>query len=242
MPRRPSEPSHPARTCSGRKPDPSEAGATFVATRTSVPAPGDRAPDEALGDALAVDLGGVDPVHARVEPGAHRVDHGRPRTRSRPTCRRRPPTRRSRSRVSSGPFDPSRLVFMGARLAREDRTNIRRCLTWLRGRYASGSTTTSNAPSRSRPRSHPQMSKTVEEKERVVIRFAGDSGDGMQLTGDRFTSATAVLGNDLATLPGLPRGDPCSRRAPSTASRRSRSSSRPPTSRRPAITPTSWSP
>src|SRR3954465_15750520 len=46
--------------------------------------------------------------------------------------------------------------------------------------------------------------KTVEERERVVIRFAGDSGDGMQLTGDRFTSATAVLGNDLATLPDFP--------------------------------------
>ena len=48
------------------------------------------------------------------------------------------------------------------------------------------------------------MTKTVETKERVVIRFAGDSGDGMQLTGDRFTSATAVLGNDLATLPDFP--------------------------------------
>jgi 2-oxoglutarate ferredoxin oxidoreductase subunit alpha len=48
------------------------------------------------------------------------------------------------------------------------------------------------------------MSKTVLEKERIVVRFAGDSGDGMQLTGDRFTSATAVLGNDLATLPDFP--------------------------------------
>src|SRR6058998_3425715 len=48
------------------------------------------------------------------------------------------------------------------------------------------------------------MAKTVEEKERVVVRFAGDSGDGMQLTGDRFTTATAVLGNDLATLPDFP--------------------------------------
>jgi 2-oxoglutarate ferredoxin oxidoreductase subunit alpha len=48
------------------------------------------------------------------------------------------------------------------------------------------------------------MAKQVEEKERVVIRFAGDSGDGMQLTGDRFTNATAVLGNDLATLPDFP--------------------------------------
>ena len=40
--------------------------------------------------------------------------------------------------------------------------------------------------------------------ERVVIRFAGDSGDGMQLTGDRFTSASALLGNDLATMPNFP--------------------------------------
>src|SRR3989441_8503937 len=48
------------------------------------------------------------------------------------------------------------------------------------------------------------MTKTVQEKERVVVRFAGDSGDGMQLTGDRFTSATAILGNDLATLPDFP--------------------------------------
>ncbi len=48
------------------------------------------------------------------------------------------------------------------------------------------------------------MSKTVEERERVVVRFAGDSGDGMQLTGDRFTSATALAGNDLATLPDFP--------------------------------------
>jgi len=42
------------------------------------------------------------------------------------------------------------------------------------------------------------------ELDRVVIRFAGDSGDGMQLTGDRFTSVTAVFGNDLATLPDFP--------------------------------------
>ena len=48
------------------------------------------------------------------------------------------------------------------------------------------------------------MSKPVKERERIVVRFAGDSGDGMQLTGDRFTSATAVLGNDLATLPDFP--------------------------------------
>jgi 2-oxoglutarate ferredoxin oxidoreductase subunit alpha len=47
-------------------------------------------------------------------------------------------------------------------------------------------------------------SKKVEQLDRVIIRFAGDSGDGMQLTGDRFTSETAVFGNDLATLPDFP--------------------------------------
>ncbi|HEX6662141.1 MAG TPA: 2-oxoacid:acceptor oxidoreductase subunit alpha [Gaiellaceae bacterium] len=47
-------------------------------------------------------------------------------------------------------------------------------------------------------------SKPVEQLESVVIRFAGDSGDGMQLTGDRFTSETALTGNDLATFPDFP--------------------------------------
>jgi 2-oxoglutarate ferredoxin oxidoreductase subunit alpha len=42
-------------------------------------------------------------------------------------------------------------------------------------------------------------SKPVEQLDSVVIRFAGDSGDGMQLTGGRFTSETAMIGNDLAT-------------------------------------------
>src|SRR5438874_9646813 len=42
------------------------------------------------------------------------------------------------------------------------------------------------------------------EKEKVIVRFAGDSGDGMQLVGSRFTDATAVFGNDLATLPDFP--------------------------------------
>jgi len=44
----------------------------------------------------------------------------------------------------------------------------------------------------------------VQELDRVVIRFAGDSGDGMQLTGDRFTSSSALFGNDLATFPDFP--------------------------------------
>src|SRR5215470_6173756 len=58
------------------------------------------------------------------------------------------------------------------------------------------------------------MSTTVAEKERrdlpvekldeVVIRFAGDSGDGMQLTGTQFTNTTALVGNDLSTLPDYP--------------------------------------
>ncbi len=46
--------------------------------------------------------------------------------------------------------------------------------------------------------------KAVEERERVIVRFAGDSGDGMQLAGGRFTDATAMFGNDLATLPNFP--------------------------------------
>lgn len=48
------------------------------------------------------------------------------------------------------------------------------------------------------------VEKRVEQLDRVVIRFAGDSGDGMQLTGDRFTSETAQLGNDISTLPNFP--------------------------------------
>jgi 2-oxoglutarate ferredoxin oxidoreductase subunit alpha len=48
------------------------------------------------------------------------------------------------------------------------------------------------------------VAKAVEQLDRVVIRFAGDSGDGMQLAGARFTSETAVLGNDLSTMPDFP--------------------------------------
>src|SRR5690348_6528271 len=46
--------------------------------------------------------------------------------------------------------------------------------------------------------------RPVVDLDRAVIRFAGDSGDGMQLTGDRFTSASALFGNDLVTLPEYP--------------------------------------
>jgi 2-oxoglutarate ferredoxin oxidoreductase subunit alpha len=48
------------------------------------------------------------------------------------------------------------------------------------------------------------VTKQVVQLDRVIIRFAGDSGDGMQLTGDRFTSETAAFGNDLSTLPNFP--------------------------------------
>src|SRR2546430_8953147 len=47
-------------------------------------------------------------------------------------------------------------------------------------------------------------SKPVEQLQSVVIRFAGDSGDGMQLTGGQFANETAVLGNDLSTFPDFP--------------------------------------
>jgi len=48
------------------------------------------------------------------------------------------------------------------------------------------------------------VSKQVVQLDQVIIRFAGDSGDGMQITGDRFTSTTATFGNDLSTLPDFP--------------------------------------
>lgn len=49
-----------------------------------------------------------------------------------------------------------------------------------------------------------ERTRQVQDLDRVIIRFAGDSGDGMQLTGDRFTELSAMVGNDLATLPEFP--------------------------------------
>src|ERR1700749_2865706 len=65
------------------------------------------------------------------------------------------------------------------------------------------------ARSESHPDSHPVGATPPEPQKRekleqIVIRFAGDSGDGMQLTGDRFTSEAALFGNDLATQPNYP--------------------------------------
>ena len=48
------------------------------------------------------------------------------------------------------------------------------------------------------------VEKHLEEVETVTIRFAGDSGDGMQLTGTQFTNTSAVVGNDISTLPDFP--------------------------------------
>ena len=57
----------------------------------------------------------------------------------------------------------------------------------------------------SRPRKRDaEVTKQVKQLDRVIIRFAGDSGDGMQLTGDRFTQESAAFGNDLSTLPNFP--------------------------------------
>src|SRR5881397_1529810 len=77
------------------------------------------------------------------------------------------------------------------------RPNLRRCLepvkSWARGRRRADLRYNSDV-----------ASKRVEQLQSVVIRFVGDSGDGMQLTGGRFTSETAMVGNDLATYPDFP--------------------------------------
>jgi 2-oxoglutarate ferredoxin oxidoreductase subunit alpha len=60
------------------------------------------------------------------------------------------------------------------------------------------------APPRHTPAETPPARGVVEERDEVTIRFAGDAGDGMQLVGNQFTSATALLGNDFSTLPNFP--------------------------------------
>src|SRR6059036_1801244 len=50
----------------------------------------------------------------------------------------------------------------------------------------------------------PGQQHQLEELESVTIRFAGDSGDGMQLAGTQFTNVSAILGNDIATFPDFP--------------------------------------
>ena len=48
------------------------------------------------------------------------------------------------------------------------------------------------------------VDKQLEQLDTVTIRFAGDSGDGMQLTGTQFTNTSAIMGNDISTLPDFP--------------------------------------
>jgi 2-oxoglutarate ferredoxin oxidoreductase subunit alpha len=60
------------------------------------------------------------------------------------------------------------------------------------------------SPNRGLEGRHGVVTKSVVQLEKVIIRFAGDSGDGMQLTGDRFTQETASFGNDLSTFPDFP--------------------------------------
>ncbi len=70
-----------------------------------------------------------------------------------------------------------------------------------------GNGTAKSAPAGSKPQagSRPASSKSEpQELDRVVIRFAGDSGDGMQLTGTRFTTVSSLFGNDTATMPDFP--------------------------------------
>src|SRR5438128_12350987 len=50
----------------------------------------------------------------------------------------------------------------------------------------------------------PAKGKSLKELDRAVVRFAGDSGDGMQLTGEQFTTEAAWAGNDISTLPNFP--------------------------------------
>ena len=231
MPRRSSEASQAARTWSGRNPVPPSEGATFVATTSSSRRPTSALATMPLRDARAVDLGGVDPGDPGVEGGvvgAHDVLVGRVRA---PGVAALPPTRRVRSPRYPGPFDPSRRV----RMWRYNHVPVKR----VRGQYAVYSTAIRPIDEERPARRHP-MSKTVEEREHVVVRFAGDSGDGMQLTGDRFTSATALDRQRPRDPAGLPGGDPCPGRHRPRGFRVPDPVRLHATSPRPAITPTCW--
>ena len=67
-----------------------------------------------------------------------------------------------------------------------------------------------------------QSARKLEVLEKAVIRFCGDSGDGMQVTGNQFTNTVALYGNDLATFPDFPRRSAPPRvRCPASADSRS---------------------
>src|SRR6185437_11313649 len=85
-----------------------------------------------------------------------------------------------------------------------------RCRVYVEMRPADVAPRLSDAPSAAAlrglgaQRRHSAVTKQIQQLDRVIIRFAGDSGDGMQLAGDRFTQETATFGNDLSTLPNFP--------------------------------------
>jgi len=85
---------------------------------------------------------------------------------------------------------------------------------------------------------HPSKTKHVQELDSAVIRFAGDSGDGMQLTGTQFTNTSAIFGNDISTLPDYP----AEIRAPAGSLPGVNSTSVLATSAPPEIAPTCWWP
>src|SRR5688572_16354447 len=61
-----------------------------------------------------------------------------------------------------------------------------------------------DSPVGSVPELSQELLHEIEEIDSVAIRFAGDSGDGMQITGTQFTNTSAVLGNDVSTMPDFP--------------------------------------
>ena len=132
---------------------------------------------------IGPDLGpqGVPAPDGRGRRAAQRHPGRLPRRRRSPSPDRRRPRRATRP----GPCAPVR-----RRRARSGRRQ--RCHAARHRRVTSD---------RHRPAA---ITRRAEALDRVVIRFAGDSGDGMQLTGDRFTSASALFGNDLSTLPDFP--------------------------------------
>ena len=135
-----------------------------------------------------VEAGTLESLRSAAEPAA---EQGARRAR-------RLPRLRARARALGRGGGGRRRGGRGGR-DREDRGCARAGLIGV----ATGLRQTARPPAELYLRAWPSA-KPVERVDRVIIRFAGDSGDGMQLTGDRFTSETAMLGNDLSTLPDFP--------------------------------------
>src|SRR6266571_1755641 len=197
-----------SRTSSARNPVPLGAGATLVATKMSSRRPS-RARPTSSSD---VPRPYTSAVSSHVMPAS-----SAPRMAATTSSsagfgpHMSPPASHAPKPITeiSGPCEPSLCVFMSLLSRRYGRTpvGIGTPPAWagLRTRYHRCRwglrPPTGGTPAN---REGAMAPKTVEQREGVVVRFAGDSGDGMQLTGDRFTTATAMLGNDLATLPDFP--------------------------------------